>query len=52
MKIAIHEGLNGFSPNWVKYCEANGLNYKIVSAYDTGVIEMFYLQNNFCIRFR
>lgn len=39
MKIAIHEGVFGFASNWVKYCKINGVDYKIVSAYDTGVID-------------
>lgn len=39
MKIAIHFSDNSFSSRWVKYCEENKLNYKIVDAFDSNIIE-------------
>ncbi len=38
MKIAIHKS-RGFSERWIDYCEKNHINYKIVNAYDTDIIE-------------
>lgn len=39
MKIAIHDNLDGFSKEWISYCEKNNLNYIVVNAYDTNIIE-------------
>lgn len=41
MKIAIHHTptSHGFSGRWVDYCKKNNINYKIVNAYDTDIIE-------------
>jgi len=39
MKIAIHNRPGGFSERWIKYCENNHTDYKVVNAYDTNVIE-------------
>ena len=38
MKIAIHKS-GGFSDRWVEYCEKNHVDYKIVNAYDTDIIQ-------------
>lgn len=39
MKIAIHHRPGSFSDRWIDYCEKNNLDYKIVNAYDTDIIE-------------
>lgn len=38
MKIAIHKSF-GFSDRWIDYCKKNGINYKIVNAYDSDIIQ-------------
>jgi len=38
MKIAIHKS-GGFSERWIEYCEKNHIDYKIVNAYDTDIVE-------------
>jgi glutathione synthase/RimK-type ligase-like ATP-grasp enzyme len=39
MKLAIHPHQNGFSDRWIKYCEEKGIAYKIVSCYDSDIIQ-------------
>ncbi len=39
MKIAIHHRKSSFSDKWVKYCEINKIDYKIVNAFDSNIIE-------------
>lgn len=39
MKIAIHKSNWGFSPDWIKYCQQNGVPYKILNCYDSDIIE-------------
>lgn len=39
MKIAIHPNTNSFSERWIKYCEEQNVDYKIVNAFDTNIIE-------------
>jgi hypothetical protein len=39
MKIAIHPHQRGFSDRWIKYCEEKGIPYKIVSCYDSDIIQ-------------
>lgn len=39
MKIAIHHRERSFSKYWIDYCKTNGIEYKIVNAYDTNIIE-------------
>lgn len=39
MKIAIHHRPGSFSDRWIDYCENNNIDYKIVNAYDTNIIE-------------
>ncbi|MCU4520397.1 hypothetical protein KTI62_09430 [Acinetobacter schindleri] len=39
MKIAIHHRENSFSDKWIKYCEINNIDYKIVNAFDNNIIE-------------
>lgn len=38
MKIAIHKS-GGFSDRWIEYCEKNHIDYKIVDAYSTDIIQ-------------
>lgn len=38
MKIAIHKSI-GFSKRWIEYCEKNHIDYKIVNAYDSDIIQ-------------
>ncbi len=39
MKFAIHHSSKyQFSKRWIDYCEANNINYKIVDAYDTDIV--------------
>lgn len=38
MKLAIHEGTN-FGARWVKYCIENSISYKLVSCYDTDIVQ-------------
>ena len=39
MKLAIHHREGSFSDIWIKYCKENGIDYKIVNAYDSDVVE-------------
>ncbi|WP_168382636.1 ATP-grasp domain-containing protein [Acinetobacter indicus] len=39
MKIAIHHNPNSFSERWIDYCEKKKINYKIVNAFDSDIIE-------------
>lgn len=39
MKIAIHQSTGGFSDRWIEYCKQKGLDYKIVNAYDSNIVE-------------
>ncbi len=39
MKIAIHPNTNSFSERWIKYCEEKNIDYKIVNAFDTNIIQ-------------
>lgn len=39
MKIAIHHRKGSFSERWIYYCEKNNIEFKIVNAYDTDIIE-------------
>ena len=38
MKIAIHHRPGSFSDRWIEYCEQQGVDYKIVNAYEGGMI--------------
>ncbi|MDR3610695.1 MAG: hypothetical protein P4L27_09040 [Ignavibacteriaceae bacterium] len=38
IKIAIHHSPNSFSDRWIKYCERNGIAYKIVDCYKSDII--------------
>ena len=38
MKIAIHKS-GGFSDRWIEYCEGNHIDYKLVNAYDSDIIQ-------------
>lgn len=39
MKIAIHHRPDGFSDRWIAYCEKNHIDYKLINAYDTDIIQ-------------
>lgn len=39
MKIAIHPQKNSFSERWIKYCEERNIDYKIVNAFDSDIVE-------------
>lgn len=39
MKIAIHHRKGSFSDGWIKYCQGNNIDYKIVNAYDSDIID-------------
>lgn len=39
MKIAIHNSKGSFSDRWIDYCEENNIQYKLVNAYDSDIVE-------------
>lgn len=39
MKIAIYHRPGSFSDGWIRYCNDNGIDYKIVNAYESDIIE-------------
>lgn len=39
MRIAIHQRDYSFSTDWIDYCIENKIDYKIVNAYDSNIIE-------------
>jgi len=39
MKIAIHHRETSFSSKWIKYCEKNKIDYKVVNCYDSDIIK-------------
>lgn len=39
MKIAIHNSLGSYSERWIEYCREHQIEYKIVNAYDTDIID-------------
>ena len=39
MKIAIHHRKYSFSDRWITYCQDKGIEYKLVNAYDTDIIQ-------------
>lgn len=39
MKIAIHHRPGSFSDRWIAYCEKNDIDFKIVNAYDSDIVE-------------
>ena len=39
MKLAIHHSNEGFSNSWVEYCKKHGIDYKIVSCYDSDIVK-------------
>lgn len=39
MKIAIHHRPGSFSDRWIEYCKEKGIDYKIVNAYDSNIVE-------------
>lgn len=39
MKIAIHHREGSFSTRWINYCEHNNIDFKVVNAFDTDIVE-------------
>lgn len=39
MKIAIHHRPGSFSDRWIEYCKKENIDFKIVNAYDSDVVE-------------
>jgi glutathione synthase/RimK-type ligase-like ATP-grasp enzyme len=39
MKLAIHQSKWGFSNDWMAYCKAKGIPFKMVNCYDSNIIE-------------
>lgn len=39
MKVAIHHRKGSFSENWIKYCQANKVDYKVVNCYSNSIID-------------
>ena len=39
MKIAIHHKVGSFSEEWIKYCISKNIEYKLVNAYDTDIMD-------------
>lgn len=39
MKVAIHHRDSGFSQYWIKYCKENKIEYRVVNAFDSDIIE-------------
>lgn len=37
--IAIHHRVGSFSERWIKYCDASGIAYKLVNAYDPDIVK-------------
>lgn len=38
MRIAIHNCPGSFSDRWIEYCQENGIDYKVVNAYDSDIV--------------
>lgn len=39
MKIAIHSRLDSFSDRWIAFCNSRGVEYKIVNAYSSDIVQ-------------
>jgi hypothetical protein len=39
MKITIHHRPGSFSDRWIEYCKREGIEYKIVNAYDSDIVK-------------
>ena len=39
IQLAIHNSLGSFSDRWIRYCNENGINYKVVCCYDSDILE-------------
>ena len=39
LKIAIHHRPESYSVEWIKYCQTNGINYKVVNCFDSDIID-------------
>jgi glutathione synthase/RimK-type ligase-like ATP-grasp enzyme len=42
MKIAIHHNKGSFSDRWIKYCNEEGIPFKIVNCYDSDIISQLH----------
>lgn len=40
MKIGIHKRKNSFSDSWIKHCDDNEINYKIINCYSNDIINV------------
>lgn len=57
MKIAIHHSPGSFSNRWIKYCEVNQIDFKLVDAYSNDIIEQLkgcdaFIWNHFSHRYK
>lgn len=39
MKVAIHHRVGSFSDRWIEYCKKEGIDFKIVNAYSSCIVE-------------
>lgn len=39
MKVAIHHNPHSFSDRWIKYCEKEKIEYRLVNAFDSNIVE-------------
>lgn len=39
MKIAIHHSEGSFSEGWISYCKKKNIDYKVVNAFDNGIVQ-------------
>lgn len=39
MKLAIHQEANSFSDRWIKYCNEYAIDYKLVSCFNSDIVE-------------
>lgn len=39
MKVAIHHRKGSFSERWIKYCQDNNIDYKLVNAFSSNIVE-------------
>ena len=42
MRIGIHLAKGSFSDQWISYCEANGIGYKLVNCFRSDIIEQLH----------
>ena len=39
MKLAIHHRQGSFSDRWISYCDQNNIDYKVVNAFDSDIVQ-------------